>query len=179
MSKPITKEQRLLNEAIALAAEVHVGQVRKLPDGRPYICHVLDVVNALPEHLHELRLVAALHDTIEDIEPARRQWLKDTIEARFGAEVLAGVEAMSHDKPEDLQEADELDHYLEYVRKQVLANPHAPAVKLADNYVNMKDRIGQFIDGDAKQREEARKKLHQYAQSIAALTEPKGKEKAK
>jgi (p)ppGpp synthase/HD superfamily hydrolase len=133
---------------------------------------VLDVVNALPAHLHTTRLVAALHDTVEDIEPARRQWLKDTIEARFGAEVLAGVEAMSHDKPKHLKEAEELDHYLEYVRKQVLANTHAPAVKLADNYVNMKDRIGQFAKGGAD-AEEARKKLHQYAQSIAALTEPK------
>jgi (p)ppGpp synthase/HD superfamily hydrolase len=172
MSDEITDELRLLNEAIALAAEVHVGQVRKQPDGRPYICHVLDVVNALPEHMHEFRLVAALHDTIEDIEPARRQWLKDTIRAKFGAEVLAGVEAMSHEKPEDLKEAEELDHYLEYVRKQVLANPHAPAVKLADNYVNMKDRIAQFAKGGAD-AEKARKKLHQYAQSIAALTEPK------
>jgi len=84
MSDEITREQRLLNEAIALAAEVHVWQVRKQPDGRPYICHVLDVVNALPNDLplqdpnfkdvHLKRLVAALHDTIEDVvekdEPA-------------------------------------------------------------------------------------------------------------
>ena len=178
MSDEITEEQRLLNEAIALAAEVHVGQVRKLPDGRPYICHVLDVVNALPAHLHTTRLVAALHDTVEDSPKGRRPALRQKIRRLFGPQVLAGVDAMTHVKPKGLDEAGKLAHYLAYITDSVRPNRAAVAVKLADNYVNMKDRIGQFIDGDAKQREEARKKLHQYAQSIALLTKPKGKKKA-
>jgi guanosine-3',5'-bis(diphosphate) 3'-pyrophosphohydrolase len=172
MSNEITEEQRLLNEAIALAAKVHVGQVRKQPDGRPYICHVLDVVNALPHHMHEFRLVAALHDTIEDIEPERREWLRDEIRGKFGPEVLAGVEAISHWKKPSPSEAEKLHHYVEYVHKQVHNNPHAPAVKLADNYVNMKDYISQFVAG-GKDAEKAREKLHQYASSIALLTAPK------
>jgi (p)ppGpp synthase/HD superfamily hydrolase len=176
MNDKITPEQRLLNEAIVLAAEVHVGQVRKEPDGRPYICHVLDVVNALPVHLHTTRLVAALHDTVEDIAPEKQQWLKNEIEARFGAEVLAGVEAMTHAKKDGLCEDEELAHYLEYIQGQVLGNPHAPAVKLADNYVNMKDRIAQFAEG-GDDAENARKKLRQYASSIALLTKPEAKNK--
>lgn len=176
MSDEITEEQRMLNAAIALAAKVHVGQVRKEPDGRPYICHVLDVVNALPAHLHTTRLVAALHDTVEDIEPARQQWLKDTIKAKFGAEVLAGVEAMSHDKPKGLDKAGELAHYLRYVRKKVASNKAAIPVKIIDNYVNMKDRVTQFVAG-GKDTVKAREKLHQYAQSIALLTAPKAKKK--
>lgn len=173
MSNEITKEQRQLNEAIALAAEVHKGQVRNAPDGRPYICHVLDVVNALPAHLHTARLVAALHDTVEDIDPAEREQLSKTIADRFGREVLSGVVAMSHEKKKGLSEEAELEDYLKYIEQKVLADPHAPAVKLADNYVNMKDRIGQFIGGNAEEKEKARKKLHQYARSIALLTAKK------
>jgi len=191
MSDEITREQRLLNEAIALAAEVHVWQVRKQPDGRPYICHVLDVVNALPNDLplqdpnfkdvHLKRLVAALHDTIEDVvekdEPAaeadqKRAELRQKILAKFGPEVLAGVEAMTHLKPEGLSEEAELAHYIDYVETSVLANDAAVAVKIIDNYVNMKDRVTQFVAG-GKDAEKAREKLHQYASSIALLTAPK------
>lgn len=47
----ITPQEKQLNDAIAIAADVHRNQVRKEPDGRPYICHVLDVVNGLPNDL--------------------------------------------------------------------------------------------------------------------------------
>ena len=174
MSDDITPEEKQLNEAIALAAEVHKGQVRNEPDGRPYICHVLDVVNAIPKHLHTTRLVAALHDTVEDVHVDLRANLEKTIEEKFGPEVLAGVLAMTHEKKKGLGEAEELADYLEYIKKDVLGNTHAPAVKLADNYVNMKDRIGQFMLGGAE-GEKARKKLHQYARSIELLTAPKKK----
>jgi (p)ppGpp synthase/HD superfamily hydrolase len=188
MSDEITREQRLLNEAIALAAKVHVGQVRKQPDGRPYICHVLDVVNALPNDLplqdpnfkdvHLKRLVAALHDTIEDVadkdKPGaaadqKRAELRQKILAEFGPEVMAGVEAMTHLKPENLSEEAELAHYINYIKKSVLANDAAVAVKVIDNYANMKDRVAQFAAGGAD-AENARKKLHQYASSIVELT---------
>jgi len=174
MSDEITEQQRLLNEAIALAAEVHVGQVRKQPDGRPYICHVLDVVNALPERLHELRLVAALHDTIEDIEPERREWLRDRIRTQFGPYVLGGVEAMSHlKKSQELTtEGDLLLEYEEYIKTSVVHDIYAWTVKVVDNYVNMKDHVAKFIDGNPEEREKSRAKLNQYASSIATLTEP-------
>ena len=172
MSEQITPEQLQLNEAIALAAEVHTGQVRKMPDGRPYICHVLDVVNALPAELHTTRLVAALHDTVEDIAEEKREWLKDEIKRRFGSEVLAGVVAMTHVKPKGLTEEEEPADYLKYIEEKVLADPHAPLVKLADNYVNMKDRVTVFIAG-VTDSEKARVKIHQYALSIALLTTKK------
>ena len=169
MSQEITPEQRELNEAIALAAEVHKGQVRHDPDGRPYICHVLDVVNAIPKHLHTTRLVAALHDTVEDIDEDRLEWLMATIGEKFGHEVLNGVLAMTHVKDESLNDEAALADYLKYVTEDVLDNPHARIVKLADNYANMKDRVGQFMLGGAE-GEKARKKLHQYARSMELLT---------
>lgn len=174
----ISPEERQLNDALAVAADVHRDQVRKAPDGRPYLCHVLDVVNTLPKELHLERLIAALHDTIEDVatqEDApevaaqKRHALKLIIGLQFGPAVLAGVEAMTHLKPNGLTEKAELDHYLEYVKTSVSTNPAAVRVKLIDNYVNMKDRVAQFVAG-GKDAEEARKKLHQYASSIVELT---------
>jgi (p)ppGpp synthase/HD superfamily hydrolase len=187
----ITPQEKQLNDAIALAADIHRNQVRKPPDGRPYICHVLDVVNGLPNDLplqdpnfkdiHLKRLVAALHDTIEDVadkdKPGaaadqKRAELRQKILAEFGPEVMAGVEAMTHLKPENLSEEAELAHYINYIKKSVLANDAAVAVKVIDNYANMKDRVAQFAAGGAD-AENARKKLHQYASSIVELTKKK------
>ena len=187
----ITPQEKQLNDAIALAADIHRNQVRKEPDGRPYICHVLDVVNGLPNDLplqdpnfkdiHLKRLVAALHDTIEDVadkdKPGaaadqKRVELRQKILAEFGAEVLAGVEAMTHLKPENLSEEAELAHYIDYIKTSVFPNDAAVAVKVIDNYVNMKDRVTQFVAA-GKDADNARKKLHQYASSIALLTAPK------
>ena len=187
----ITPQEKQLNDAIALAADIHRNQVRKEPDGRPYICHVLDVVNGLPNDLplqdpnfkdiHLKRLVAALHDTIEDVadkdKPGaaadqKRAELRQKILAEFGPEVMAGVEAMTHLKPENLSEEADLAHYIDYIKTSVLPNDAAVAVKIIDNYVNMKDRVTQFVAG-GKDAENARKKLHQYACSIALLTEKK------
>jgi len=168
-TKGLTKEQKRLNAALEIAADIHRNQVRKAPDGRPYICHVLDVVIALPEHKHLERLVAALHDTVEDSPKGKRKALKAKIKRLFGPKVLTGVEAMTHLKPKGLTEEEELVHYLDYVKKSVLANTAAVPVKIIDNYVNMKDRVTQFVAG-GKDAENARKKLHQYASSIALLT---------
>ena len=174
----ITPEEKQLKDAIAVAADVHRNQVRKAPDGRPYLCHVLDVVNTLPKERHLERLIAALHDTIEDVADdndtpevaqQKRHALKLIIGLQFGPAVLAGVQAMTHLKPKGLSEAQELAHYIEYVRTSVLENPAAVAVKVIDNYVNMKDRVSQFAAG-GKDAESARKKLHQYASSIVELT---------
>jgi len=177
----ITPQEKQLNDAIALAADIHRNQVRKEPDGRPYICHVLDVVNAIPKEKHLERMVAALHDTVEDVAEEekelevanqKREALRLEIGQKFGPEVLAGVEAMTHLKQEGLNEVDALAHYLEYVKKSVLDNDAAITVKIIDNYVNMKDRVTQFVDG-GKDAEKAREKLHQYASSIVELTKKK------
>ena len=168
----ITLEEKQLNDAIAIAADVHRNQVRKAPDGRPYLCHVLDVVNTLPKAKHLERMVAALHDTIEDSPATKRKALKALIKRKFGPKVLAGVEAMTHLKKEGLSEEAELAHYLAYVKTSVLANRAAVAVKVIDNYVNMKDRVTQFVAG-GQDAENARKKLYQYACSIVELTKKK------
>ena len=45
-------------------------------------------------------------------------------------------------------------------------------MKLADNHANMRDRVTQFLAG-GKDAEKARKKLYDYASSIALLTAKK------
>jgi (p)ppGpp synthase/HD superfamily hydrolase len=170
----ITKQEKQLNKAIAIAAHIHRGQVRKKPDGRPYICHVLDVVNSFEDTKHLERMVAALHDTVEDSPKGKRKALKAKIKQLFGPKVLAGVEAMTHLKKKGRTEDEELADYLDYVKSCVSKNKAAIPVKIIDNYVNMKDRVTQFVAG-GKDAENARKKLHQYASSIALLTKKKEK----
>jgi hypothetical protein len=62
-----------------------------------------------------------------------------------------------------------LADYIKYVTTSVLSNDAAIPVKIIDNYVNMKDRVTQFVAG-GKDAENARRKLHQYASSIVELT---------
>jgi (p)ppGpp synthase/HD superfamily hydrolase len=171
----ITPHQRQLNDAIAIAAAVHSDQVRKPPDGRPYLCHVLDVMNMMPANDHLARLVAILHDTVEDaaekedsdtIKKDKREAVRQRIkDAKFDDAVLLAVEAISHIKKHGLPSLGKTEEYLLYVNESVLPNRLATQVKIADNYVNMKDLIAAGASDD-----EARGRLHKYASSIALLT---------
>ena len=83
-------------EAMKFAREVHAGQVRKYT-GNPYADHLAEVAGIVSTvAIETIRLQATmiatawLHDTIEDqgVTP-------DEIARRFGAEVQAGVLALS------------------------------------------------------------------------------------
>jgi hypothetical protein len=105
--------------ALAIARIVHHGQTDKA--GEPYIGHVLRVMGRLQDE--EQRIVAALHDVLED--GPKRGWpiTPDHLRAAgVSPEVLGAVVTITHPKGE----ADE--PY--WVR--VAANPLARAVKLAD-----------------------------------------------
>jgi len=60
--------QDLLDKAIEIARKVHDGQVDKA--GKPYLDHPLPVMNAM-DTLEE-KIVAVLHDAIEDCDRCRR-----------------------------------------------------------------------------------------------------------
>ena len=171
----ITLQESQINDALAIAADVHRGQVRDLPDGRPYLCHVMDVMNNVPANDHLARLVAILHDTIEDaaektdpdnVKEIKREAVRQKIRAaKLGDAVLLAVEAISHIKKHGLPSLGKTEEYLLYVNESVLPNRLAMQVKIADNYVNMKDLIAAGASDD-----EARARLHKYASSIALLT---------
>ena len=171
----ITPQEKQLNDAIAIAADVHRGQVRDFPDSRPYLYHVLDVMNMMPANDHLARLVAILHDTVEDaaekkdsdtIKEDKRKAVRQRIkDAKFDDAVLLAVEAISHIKKHGLPSLRKTEEDLLYVNESVLPNRLATQVKIADNYVNMKDLIAAGASDD-----EARGRLHKYASSIALLT---------
>lgn len=81
-----------LEDAIALAAEAHRGQVDK--GGQPYILHPLRVMLKLDSEAK--RIAAVLHDVVEDCGIGCGE-----INARFGEEVAFAVDALTRRKGED------------------------------------------------------------------------------
>jgi (p)ppGpp synthase/HD superfamily hydrolase len=147
--------------AYAIAERAHAGDFRHLPDARPYFEHVKDVAALMPTW--ELKTVAILHDAIEDSvkKPEGIKVTEDTLKtAGIPLHIVAGVVAMT--RPEGMD-------YAKYVENVVKRNDLARAVKLADNYVNLKDRIAALIAGD----QTAAEKIHKYGLSLQILTEPK------
>ena len=99
--------------AMALATRAHEGQLDKA--GNPYITHPQRVAARL--ETPEARVVGWLHDTVEDTPLTVAD-----IEARFGPETAAAVDAISRREGEDWED------YID----RVAANPLARQVKISD-----------------------------------------------
>ena len=102
-----------IEAARALATAAHAGQVDKA--GLPYVTHPERVASRLESPA--ARVVGWLHDTVEDTDVT----LSD-IEARFGPETAAAVDAVSRRPGEAWED------YL----KRVKADPVARQVKISD-----------------------------------------------
>ena len=103
-----------LEDAIALAAHAHRGQVDK--GGQPYILHVLRVM--LRQEDETARLAAVLHDVLEDTQVT----LADLRSAGYSEPVCAAVDCLTRRSGETYEEMIE----------RVATNPLARQVKLAD-----------------------------------------------
>jgi len=103
-----------IEKALQIAAKAHEGQKDK--DGRPYILHPLRVMHGV--QCDEARIVAVLHDVIEDTTVTA----EDLRQAGFSEDVLAAVLCVTHRKDES---------YPDYVMR-CRANAIARQVKLAD-----------------------------------------------
>lgn len=103
-----------LERAIVIAAVAHTGQVDKA--GMPYILHPLRMMLTLSTM--EERIVAVLHDVVEDSEVS----LDDLRRDGFSGEILAAVDAVTR-RPEE--------SYEEFVARAAL-NPIGREVKRAD-----------------------------------------------
>ena len=155
----LDEQKRIFGIAYKIAKKAHAGDFRHLPDARPYFEHVKDVAALMPTW--ELKTVAILHDAIEDSvkKPDGIKVTEDTLKtAGIPLHIVAGVVAMT--RPEGMD-------YTKYVKNVVKPNDLARAVKLADNYVNLKDRIAALIAGDLS----AAEKVHKYGISLQILTE--------
>ena len=146
--------QKAYDIAYAIAEKAHAGQFRKAPDNRPYFEHCKDVAAMMPTL--ELKTVALLHDVIEDTTVTAQ----DLLAAGIPNPIVDAVVAMT--KPEGATD------YLAYVKSHVLPNEMARKVKLADNYVNLKDRLAAIIAG-GPEAEYARRKVEEYVGSIQVL----------
>lgn len=102
-----------VNTAREWAERLHRGQKDK--SGAPYIGHPARVAGRLQSP--EEQVVGWLHDTVEDTGLTLRE-----IEAQFGPETAAAVDAMSR------RDGEAWDDYLQRVRQ----NPTARAVKISD-----------------------------------------------
>lgn len=140
-----------LERAIAIAATAHVGQVDKA--GAPYILHPLRVMLDATLTTPEKRMVAVLHDVVEDTAVT----LQDLEREGFAQEVLAAVEALTKRPGETRLEA----------AARAKVNPIARTVKLADNADNMDlSRIAQPTEED-----HARVRMYQKVRELLLAPE--------
>ncbi len=134
-----------IGQAFEFAFEAHRGQTDRA--GLAYIGHVARVADGVTGE--DEIVVALLHDVVEDTDiPLLR------IEAEFGPEIAAAVDAISRREGES--EADYLD--------RVTANPLALAVKRADVADN--DHPARMAVLDNETRARLKKKYAQIHKAV-------------
>ena len=142
-----------LERAIAIAVEAHAGQQDK--NGDPYRLHPLRVMFGVQTEdalLDDARMVAALHDVVED-NPA---WTLDRLrDEGFSETVIAGVDAVTHREHES---------YAEFVARAA-QHPIGRAVKMADLRDNMD--VTRLQSVGEKERQRLEKYLAAYRQLTA------------
>jgi len=135
--------------AKALAARMHAGQTDKA--GLPYLTHPMRVAGRLEDP--EAQVVGWLHDTVEDTPLTLGE-----IEARFGPQTAAAVDAVSRRPGEDW------DDYL----LRVQADPVARQVKISDLIDNSNlSRIPRVTLADVARQA-------RYNRALAQLLAPEG-----
>ena len=131
-----------------LATQMHEGQTDKA--GLPYVTHPERVAARL--ETPEAQVVGWLHDTVEDTALSL-----DEIEARFGPQTAAAVDAISR------RDGELWDDYLARVKQ----NPVARTVKISDLIDNSNlSRIPHVTLRDVKRQK-------RYNQALMALLEKK------
>ncbi len=134
-----------LENAIALAAKAHEGQVDKA--GAPYILHPLRMMLRLSAP--EERMAAVLHDVVEDCGIR----LEDLRAAGFSEAVVAAVDALTRREHES---------YEEFVARAA-RDPIGRRVKLADLEDN--SDLSRIAEPTARDFE----RLEKYRRAIAFL----------
>ena len=124
-----------LERAIEIAVIAHKGARDKA--GEPYILHPLRMMMRVGSQTE--KIVAILHDVIEDSQPPHRWELDDLRREGFSEEVLTALDGVT-------RRADE--SYEEFVRRSA-GNPVSRRVKIADLEDNMDvRRIHELTEND-------------------------------
>lgn len=146
-----------LEDAIALAAEAHRGQVDRV--GQPYVLHPLRVMLRLDSE--EARIVGVLHDVIEDT-PLTLDRLR---EAGYPEEVLRALDSVTRRDGE---------RYEDYVERAA-ADPIGRQVKLADLEDNMDPRRLATPPHPTPEESARHAKYRAARERIAGLSQPDSK----
>lgn len=128
--------------ALKIATEAHKGQVDKA--GIPYINHPLTVASLVDTE--EEKIVALLHDTIEDTNITEQ----DLLNYGFSNKIIEAVKLLTHNKNV---------LYMDYVAK-IKDNELARKVKIADLTHNSDlSRLKEITEKDKKRYEKYQKAL--------------------
>jgi (p)ppGpp synthase/HD superfamily hydrolase len=134
-----------LEDALALAAQAHKGQIDKA--GEPYILHPIRLMLRVPDE--PARIVALLHDVIEDTPTT----MDDLRAAGYPEDVLAALDCVTRRHDET---------YEEFIDR-IAPNELARRVKLADLADNMDlSRLPEITEKD-------RNRLERYKAAWAKL----------
>ncbi|MBE3030518.1 MULTISPECIES: HD domain-containing protein [Sneathia] len=132
--------------ALKIATEAHKGQVDKA--GVPYINHPLTVASLVDTE--EEKIVALLHDTIEDTNITEQ----DLLNYGFSNKIVEAVKLLTHNKNVP---------YMDYVAK-IKDNELARKVKIADLTHNSDlSRLKEITDKD-------KKRYNKYQKALLYLT---------
>lgn len=141
-----------LEAAIEMALDAHKGDTDKA--GKTYIRHPLRLMEKMDTD--EERIVAVLHDVVEDSE-----YQPEDIEEKFGQKISDAVDTLT--KPENA-DVDYLDDYIPAVTENSIARK----VKRADLKDNLDvTRLPELDDNDCENIQ----KYHQALQQINAVGE--------
>lgn len=145
--------QELLEKSIIFTTEKHMGQVDK--SGQPYILHPLRVMGNCPNI--ETKIVAVLHDVLEDTEATEEDLLEFLPE--YIVTAIVAITKVENEAYED---------YL----KRVGNNYYATQVKLMDLKDNMNlDRLEKIEMKDMKRYLKYRKAV-EYLKDYGNVEEP-------
>ena len=140
-----------LERAIEIAVLAHKGASDK--SGAPYILHPLRLMFGIEDI--EAKIVAVLHDVVEDGKPPYRWGLQELEAEGFSANVIEAIDCVTK-RPDEPYET-----FIE----RILPNPIAGRVKIADLLDNMNlVRLGREIT----EKDVAR--LRKYQRALARLT---------
>jgi (p)ppGpp synthase/HD superfamily hydrolase len=143
----------LFVRALERACEVHLDQVDKA--GAPYLLHPLRMM--LRMDTIEEKMVALLHDVVEDSPKESPVTLEDLRRDGFSEAVVTAVDCLTK-REENKNRTDHYDLYLEKIKGNELARE----VKLADLEDNLKlDRLKEITPSDIE-RLNKYKRAHKY-----------------
>lgn len=137
----------MVKKAAEIAFMCHEGQQDK--GGYPYIMHPLHLAEQMDDE--DSCIVALLHDSVEDTNMT----FDDLLEYGFSVKQVNAIRALTHKKGSD---------YMEYIENQVMTDPIAVKVKMADLKHNMDpNRLGRVpVDEDTE-------RLRKYKKAYSML----------